>query len=193
MHKDYLIQNEIPLMDFGNEVVIRGVLFANDKTDDAWLTLLPQKNDISFKGSIKPTLEEWHDIFKQQDYNFVKGELNGEHVILRKSQRNVDSTISWKVFRRDKYKCRYCAVDHVPLTVDHIITWETGGATHEDNLLSSCKKCNRTRGNTPYDEFLKSDYYLGKMKFLTSYEIKANQDIVAKLSSLPRVTKIRKR
>ena len=142
---------------------------------------------------MQPTLDEWHEIFKQQDYNFVKGELNGEKILLRKSQRNVDGTISWKVFRRDGYKCRYCAIDHVPLTVDHIWLWEEGGATHEDNLVSACKKCNRTRGNMNYRNWLKSDYYISKMKYLSHYTIKANQELADNLNNLPRVEKQRKR
>ncbi|WP_212636678.1 HNH endonuclease, partial [Salmonella enterica] len=56
-------------------------------------------------------------------------------IILRKNQRILDQKIAWEVYRRDKYKCRYCGIDNVPLTVDHIITWESGGATHADNLM----------------------------------------------------------
>lgn len=183
----------IPLLDFGNKVVIRGVLFTNDETEESWIAVLPQKQEGFMVGTLKPTLQEWHDIFEQQDYNFTKGELNGERVILRKTQRNIDGTISWAVFRRDDYACRYCGIDHVPLTVDHIITWETGGATHVDNLLSSCKKCNRTRGNMPYDEWLKTDYYQKKMQYLEDDIIHKNASIISQLSTLPRVTKMRKR
>ena len=184
----------IPLMDFGDKIVIRGVLFTNDSTEESMIAVLPQKDfDEKKVGILAPTLDEWHQIFEQQDYAYVEGNFNGEKVILRKSQRNIDGTISWKVFRRDKYSCRYCGIDHVPLTVDHIITWETGGATHVDNLLTSCKKCNRTRGNTPYDEWLQSDYYKEKSQFLSPEVLKHNENIVSKLSSLPRVTKIRNR
>lgn len=184
----------IPLMDFGDKIVIRGVLFTNDSTEESMIAVLPQKDfDEKKVGILVPTLDEWHQIFEQQDYAYVEGNFNGEKVILRKSQRNIDGTISWKVFRRDKYSCRYCGIDHVPLTVDHIITWETGGATHVDNLLTSCKKCNRTRGNTPYDEWLQSDYYKEKSQFLSPEVLKHNENIVSKLSSLPRVTKIRNR
>lgn len=182
-----------PILDFGNDIVITGVLFTGID-DKSFIATLPKKNiDTSDVDVVKPTLEEWHDIFEQQDYNYVKGELNGEKVLLRKSQRNVDGNISWEVFRRDNYACRYCGIDHVPLTVDHIITWETGGATHKDNLLTSCRKCNRTRGNTPYEDFLESDYYKEKSKFLTEKQREDNKKIVGLLGSLPRVKKQRKR
>lgn len=185
--------NNIPLRDFGNDIVISGVLFTRSN-DESFIATLPKKKiDINKIGITKPSLDDWHEIFEQQDYKYVEGKLNGEKVLLRKSQRNVDGNISWEVFRRDKYKCRYCGIDHVPLTVDHIITWETGGATHKDNLLTSCRKCNRTRGNTPYEEFLKSDYYKEKSKYLTEEVKQANLEMVGKLETLPTVKKIRNR
>lgn len=188
------VQNKIPLLDFGSKVVIKGVLFTDETTDKSYVALLPQKRIEKDPEPLHPTLEEWHQIFEQQDFmNVETTSLNGEKVILRKSQRNVDGVISWKVFKRDGYACRYCGIDHVPLTVDHIVTWETGGATHMDNLLTSCNRCNRKRGNTEYDGWLKSDYYKSRMKFLSQKVIDANQKIVSLLTSLPRVTKIRKR
>lgn len=185
--------NTIPILDFGNDLVITGVLFTNTKEESFIATLPKKKIDTDKVNVLKPSLNDWHDIFEQQDYNYVQGELNGEKVLLRKSQRNVDGNISWEVFRRDNYSCRYCGIDHVPLTVDHIVTWETGGATHKDNLLTSCRKCNRTRGNTPYEDWLDSDYYKEKSKFLTEKQREDNTKIVEKLGSLPRVKKQRKR
>jgi 5-methylcytosine-specific restriction endonuclease McrA len=78
---------------------------------------------------------------------------------VRKSQRQIDSKVQWDCFRRDKYKCVYCNRDDVPLTIDHIMTWENGGPTTVENLVTACKKCNKTRGNTPYGDWLESDYY----------------------------------
>lgn len=190
--KDKMI-GDIPLIDFGNKITIKGIFFGDD-SDTSFIALLPQEHVVEMEGSIiTPTINEWHDIFEQQDYNYVEGQLNGERVILRKSQRNVDGKISWKVFKRDGYKCRYCGIDHVPLTVDHIITWETGGATHVDNLVTSCRKCNRVRGNTPYDQWVKSKYYQEKMQFLDDDVIHQNATLVSRLETLPRVSNKRKR
>ena len=193
MVENKIIQG-IPLLDFGNKIVIQGV-FLSDENGRDFVAMLPQRklNGLDNVSLLHPDYDEWHKIFEQQDYNYVKGGLNGEHVLLRKSQRNVDGRISWAVWRRDDYKCRYCAIDHVPLTVDHIITWETGGATHPENLVSSCKKCNRIRGNTPYDEWLNSKYYLEKSKFLDEKTRQLNADIIQGLDKLPRVKIQRKR
>jgi len=80
-------------------------------------------------------------------------------VIVRKSTRNISQEVSWRVFRRDKCKCRYCGNDKVPLTVDHLVLWEEGGPSIEDNLTAACKKCNKTRGNMQYADWLNSSYY----------------------------------
>jgi 5-methylcytosine-specific restriction endonuclease McrA len=33
------------------------------------------------------------------------------------------------------------------------------GASVEDNLITACRKCNKTRGNMLYEDWLNSDYY----------------------------------
>ena len=63
------------------------------------------------------------------------------------------------MYRRDHYRCRYCGANDVPLTVDHLVLWEEGGPSTEENLVSACKDCNKTRGNTPYHLWLRDSYY----------------------------------
>lgn len=60
---------------------------------------------------------------------------------------------------------RYCGKEG-PLTVDHVILWENGGATVEDNLISACSKCNKTRGRMEYKDWINSDEYSSKMRGL---------------------------
>jgi hypothetical protein len=79
--------------------------------------------------------------------------------ILRKSQRQIDQVISWMVFRRDGYACRYCGKNNVPLTVDHIDLWEDGGASVPENLNTCCRRCNKTRGHMRYNLWLASPEY----------------------------------
>ena len=181
--------NTIPKLEFGNNYGMRGILFTN-RDNESVVVKLPQgpKLDLDKIDMIYPTLEEWKELLFQLDVNDTEGLSEGEKVILRKSQRNVDKKISWKVFRRDEFKCRYCNIDQVPMTVDHIILWEEGGATVEENLLCSCGKCNKTRGSMQYVDWLKSKYCMDKsLKYLSSDEIKANMDIFIKAKTLPRV------
>lgn len=185
--------NDIPILQFGNDYVMTGILYTNNENKSVIVVLpqeTPDKNQI---GIMYPVKEDWDKLLRQADICEVEGIKDGERVILRKSQRNIDSKVMWKVFKRDKYKCRYCGIDHVPLTVDHIITWETGGATHENNLLTSCRKCNKKRGNLRYDMWLQTTYYEEKSKFLTEKVRQANADIVAHLHELETVKVIRNR
>ena len=69
--------------------------------------------------------------------------------ILRKTARQIEASVSWQVWRRDGCRCRYCGRDNVPLTVDHLVRWEEGGPSTEENLVSSCKKCNQSQGDQP--------------------------------------------
>lgn len=106
-------------------------------------------------------------IIKQSDEVLVECIRDNEKIILRKNQRQLDAAIQWQVFKRDGYACRYCGKDNVPLTVDHVMTWEVGGPYTKENLVASCRKCNKTRGNMPYEQWLQSPYYMNVSKNLT--------------------------
>lgn len=181
--------DKIPIHSWGNNITIKGIIMEGVDNED-YLVQLPMEKMNGNIISITPSLEEWYTLQDQLDKCNIVGE---EGIILRKGQRLIDQKIAWEVYRRDKYKCRYCGIDNVPLTVDHIITWESGGASHASNLLTSCKKCNKKRGNLDYGSWLQHSYYLGKSGFLTETVRQMNEDIVKVLGSLPRLAKPRSR
>ncbi len=185
--------SEIDILHWGNEITIKGVVMEDISGRDILVLLPSEKMQSNHKTDLElmePSTEEWFALQDQLDKCNVAGE---EGILLRKSQRQLDQKICWQVYRRDKYACRYCGIDNVPLTVDHIITWETGGATHESNLLTACKKCNRKRGNLDYGSWLEHKYYIEKSKFLSEKIKLENESIVRKLNSLPRMSKLRSR
>ncbi len=157
--------DEIDIHRFGNELEISGMVLANGKevyiipfTD---LDVFP--NDLIHEMNM--TSDDWNKLLFQLDHLEVIVRAKDEDgklqkVILRKSQRQIDTVIQWNVFRRDNYTCQYCGRNDVPLTIDHVIRWENMGQTHEDNLISACGKCNKTRGNMEFEDWLESDYYL---------------------------------
>lgn len=145
--------------DYGNKMEIVGFLVGNASETD--LILLPDKEPIHPSEQVnvlKPSMDELLNIFKQLDTLDI---TNSQKVVLRKSQRQIDQHIAWTVYRRDNFRCVYCGNDHTPLTVDHLVLWEEFGDTVVENLVSACRKCNKTRGNQQVDEFLNSDYYKG--------------------------------
>jgi len=184
----------IDILDFGVNYTINGMLMTN-KDGNSIIVVIPDEDAAAVENieKFQASFEEWEALLNQLDTVEVEVVRGNRKVILRKSQRNIDGRISWKVFKRDGYKCRYCAADDKPLTVDHIITWEEGGATHEKNLLSSCRKCNKTRGNISYEEWLMSDYYKRVSQNLTEEVRTENLLIIHELGSLPRLKNKRSR
>ena len=55
------------------------------------------------------------------------------------------------VLIRDKYRCRYCGtkVTMDSANIDHVEPWIFGGRTELDNLVASCRNCNKLKGNNP--------------------------------------------
>ena len=140
---------------YGNELTIVGLVVGNGLEKE--IIMFPEDGPLQAFKVLEVNQEELLKIFEQLDTLAVTGV---EKVVLRKSQRNIEQGISWEVFRRDNFTCRYCGADNVPMTVDHVVRWENLGQSVADNLICACRKCNKTRGNTEYPDWLTSQYYL---------------------------------
>lgn len=71
---------------------------------------------------------------------------------IRRTPRDINERLRFKVLKRDNFKCVYCgkspATDaSVILHVDHIIPWSKGGETVIENLQTLCSKCNLGKSN----------------------------------------------
>jgi len=71
---------------------------------------------------------------------------------LRKTSRDINLRLRFKVMQRDNFKCCACGASpakdpSVELHVDHIIPWAKGGETVIDNLQTLCSKCNLGKGD----------------------------------------------
>jgi 5-methylcytosine-specific restriction endonuclease McrA len=51
--------------------------------------------------------------------------------------------------------CAYCGTTDVPLQVEHIVPKSKGGTDRVSNLCLACAPCNRRKGNTPVEVFLR--------------------------------------
>ena len=150
--------DDFDMKRIGTELEIVGVVYGNDK--DNFLIALPGEGYVIPTVLLLPDSMQWSQIIRQSDLKEVVSK--DKKTILRKSSRQIDQRIAWEVYRRDNFTCRYCGADDVPLTVDHVVTWETGGPTIPLNLITSCKKCNNKRGNMEYEEWLDHPYYISK-------------------------------
>ncbi len=173
------------LRDFGHSIQIVGAVFSRG-ADQFYIAALPGEGPIDIDekpcAAIEMSDEDWAAVLYQTD--ILEVEMQGAiKAVVRKSQRQIDTAISWAVYKRDGYRCRYCGSDGA-LSVDHIDLWEMGGASVAENLLSCCKKCNRTRGSMPYDEWLDSKDYENRSRNLTDVQRADNRVLILRLPVL---------
>ena len=189
--------NQLNIMDVGNTIQMAGVIYADEEI--VHLCMFPDEpmGDRQIRV-LELNQEDWKAIIRQTDIletEILQKAPDGKltKAIIRKSTRQIEQGVSWSVFRRDNYRCRYCDNGKVPLTVDHVITWEEGGPSIEANLLASCRKCNKARGTTPYGEWLKSPYYEEKSKALPFDVKEGNAQLQFRLLDIPRRVHTRRR
>jgi hypothetical protein len=181
--------DDLDIYQIGNEIQISGIIYSDKDFD--YLCFLPEyiEGDHDMQ-QLDMTLEDWEKFFRQTDLvetEVFSSDSSGKLVktVVRKTERMIDQYVTWQVFERDGYKCRYCGNSGIPLTVDHLVLWEAGGPSIEANLVTTCKKCNKTRGNTPYAEWLRSEYYQKASKKIGKYYQVLNEMTVKTLEEIP--------
>ncbi|WP_155021236.1 HNH endonuclease [Citrobacter youngae] len=60
-------------------------------------------------------------------------------------RKNISPGVRLKIYRRDKYRCKYCGTSD-DLTIDHIQPVSKGGGNEDENLQTLCRACNRRKG-----------------------------------------------
>lgn len=187
--------SDINLLDIGNNIFLTGSVWSG--IGKSYICLFPEQETEKEIALLKMNLEEWKKFLRQSDTLETEilehGPAGVAKAIVRKSQRLIDARVAWKVYKRDDYRCRYCDKDGVPLTVDHLVVWEVGGPTIEENLVAACRKCNKARGTMPYTKWLKSEYYKKVSQNLPVSILLANDALVNTLPKIKRVKNIRSR
>lgn len=188
--------SDIDLRAFGHSIAFAGAVFQD--ANRTLLCMFPNAQRDLPVESVDINLPEWEALLRQIDLLEVEV-LNRSSdgvlakIILRKSQRTIETGIQWAVFRRDGYACRWCGADDVPLTVDHIIPWEELGPSTMANLVAACRKCNKTRATTSLADWLKSDWYTRHAHNLTPAKRAMNEALISTLDQIPRIARDRSR
>lgn len=194
---------DINIKDIGVDIGFAGVVFCG--AGKTFTAIFPEMDMDELLENpmelMELDLDEWLQLTKQLDIKETKILMldpDTKQVVksyFRKTARTIDSKIQWRVFHRDNFICRYCGRTGLPMSVDHIDLWESGGATIDENLLCTCRKCNKSRGNTPYKKWIESDKYKKLSANLSPEQIQANLDIVKQLPQLKqkRVLHVRSR
>lgn len=178
------------IKEVGINAGISGIVF--DGKTGAVTVMLPGVNSLDPLGH--PVFETDVEMFKKmvrqmdtQETTLYSGDKN-KKTIVRKTQRQLDNKISWKVFARDEYTCRYCGregSEGVPMSYDHVKLWEEGGENTMENGVCACRKCNKTRGNTDYSEWLDSDEYSRTSKNVSEKFRNENEKLRGKYRNFP--------
>jgi len=182
---------DLNIYDVGEKIGLVGAVFGDEHT--TYLCMFPTQG-VPTPERIKPLEmdnEDWKKFLHQVDVQEVEvlqktpdGTL--AKVIMRKTQRLIEQRLSWAVYKRDSYRCRWCYAEGIPLTVDHLVLWEEGGPSIEENLVASCRKCNKTRGNLHLEEWLKSDFYKRVSRNLPLEILKKNEALLPQIDRIVR-------
>jgi hypothetical protein len=83
-----------------------------------------------------------------------------------RQRAKVPSARKIEVWKRDKYRCRYCKAavcnpspDLSPdrwATVDHVRPRSQGGKNTMKNLVTACQRCNQRKASIPVSQFVKN-------------------------------------
>jgi len=189
--------SDLDITAVGTTIQIAGVVYSDGASGKYLVAPLPGESDAMFdKGwerfeSLEMDLPDWEKFIQQTDRVEVMALVKDEHgdvgkAIVRKSARQISQNVSWAVYRRDFFRCSYCSANDVPLTVDHLVLWEEGGPSIMENLATACKKCNRTRGEMPYAQWLRSPEYRKVSANLPGMILDRNEALVGTLAGIPR-------
>lgn len=60
-----------------------------------------------------------------------------------------------RIFARDNYTCNYCGAHGVALECDHVHPVALGGDSEDDNLVTACLPCNRSKRDKKLEEWVR--------------------------------------
>lgn len=102
---------------------------------------------IKWSNALKAFVEYINQDVGNMDSLETINEPNG-----RKTSRDINLRLRFKVMQRDNFKCCLCGASPAKdastvLHIDHIVPWSKGGETTIDNLQTLCSKCNLGKSN----------------------------------------------
>nr|WP_316621057.1 HNH endonuclease [uncultured Ruminococcus sp.] len=115
------------------------------KALEAFVEYINNESDEDISETVEFETELETDTIKQKS---IEQRNDGqEQTFARKTTRDVNLRLRFRVMQRDNFKCCICGASpakdpSVELHIDHIIPWSKGGETVMDNLQTLCSKCN---------------------------------------------------
>lgn len=103
---------------------------------------------INSEDETKPVNDEIEDKpYRETSPPTKEIQATTPHKSSRKTTRDINLRLRFKVMQRDNFKCCICGKSpatspNVTLHIDHIKPWSKGGETTIDNLQTLCSECN---------------------------------------------------
>lgn len=71
-------------------------------------------------------------------------------------RERIDPKLRSQILKRDGLHCHYCGTKTSPRTrqLDHVVSVVAGGKNTPNNLVVSCKTCNRRKGKKTYQQYV---------------------------------------
>lgn len=131
--------------DIGSIIKIQGLIVGGANAQV--ILLLPGEKLLNGSQQYELSLEEWSDFIHRSNEPEIL--IGPAKTFQRKFRYEVSGAVQQKVWVADGLKCVYCSkkMGEVLLTIDHLIPLELGGTNDVRNYLSSCKPCNKSKGN----------------------------------------------
>lgn len=111
--------------------------------------------------------DQWSDWLQRSDDPEILVQGSLEKVFHRKLRYEISGAVQQKVWKADGFKCMFCGAifGDVQMTIDHFVPLEMGGANDTSNYISSCRRCNKSKGGMDPKEFCKKtrhgyDFYV---------------------------------
>ena len=121
-------------------------------------------NTVPWQRAIKLLVKEKAEVLKEDDRQITNCDSSCQYKIplvlklvqlVKTVYRNKVPYSRKNVFIRDNHTCQYCGT-HEQLSIDHVMPVSRGGKTEFENCVTSCVKCNISKGNrTPQEARLK--------------------------------------
>jgi len=105
------------------------------------------------RREVVDVVTEWPDDFIVANVR-TPAILRLKNFILARSAHKMCGYNRGVVFERDNYICQYCArrIAFRESTIDHVIPRSRNGKNHWTNCVTSCKTCNRNKGDRTPEE-----------------------------------------
>ena len=147
------------------------VLILNSSYEPIGTMSIPQAMCKIARADSTLQVVEWDDnrVLRSQKGDYpVPSVLKLNYFLDIRRKRNKSGAKRLKIYMRDKYRCQYCGIKQgqvnkalqggprkmtaEDLDLDHIYPASRGGKTIPENLVTSCKPCNRRKADRTPEE-----------------------------------------